>query len=337
MNISHKNLIYLIVLKFFLFHHQSLNAQKISFFQDTIYACKEDTITLSIPSEILSKSVNIQWITPNSIIYHSSMLKTYQEGQHIVKLKTKQFEISDTFYILKSEKPNIIIQDTIMCMGKSILIRLNHPLYKFYLPESKIPITQMYIHNIGKYSLKIDNRGCSVIRQFEVKSIQPSVPEHKEYTFCVSDENKKISVKHNGISNILWSNGSDQKSIIVDREDNYWVKISDRYCGTKIDTIVVKFKPCNCEILVPNSFTPNEDGKNDYFYPILSCEYSYYNLTIYDKWNNVVFSTNNPNAKWDGRYKGNLLPEDVYVYKIETIEKNTDKKNSRTGKVALIR
>jgi len=337
MNVSYKNLLYLLLLIFFLLNHLLLNAQKIRFFPDTIYACKEDTIRLSIPSEILSKSVSIQWLTPNSIIFHSSVLKTNQEGQYILKLKTKQFEINDTFFIVKSEKPTISIQDTMMCIGKPILLKFNHPTYKFYLPEGKTPIYQLYIPTAGRYSVKIDNRGCSIIRQFEVKSIQPTIPEHKEYTFCASDENKKISVKHNGISSVLWSNGSTQKSTIVDREDNYWVKISDRYCGTRIDTIVVKFKPCNCEILVPNSFTPNEDGKNDYFYPVLSCEYSYYNLTIYDKWNNVVFSTNNPNAKWDGRYKGNPLPEDVYVYKIETIEKNTDKKNSRTGKIALIR
>ncbi|GIV28244.1 MAG: hypothetical protein KatS3mg027_2058 [Bacteroidia bacterium] len=184
----------------------------------------------------------------------------------------------------------------------------------------------LLIQHSGKYTFKISNKGCMITQSINVKTIPPTIPEQNEYTFCINDENKKISVKHNGISSVLWSNGSTQKFIYADKEDDYWVKIMDRYCGTKIDTIRVKFKPCNCEILIPNSFTPNDDGKNDFFYPILSCDYSYYNFTIYDKWNNIVFSSNQPNARWDGKYKGNPLPEDVYVYVIETIEKNSGKK-----------
>ncbi|GAB4203622.1 MAG: hypothetical protein Fur0023_10670 [Bacteroidia bacterium] len=323
---------------FFLFTNDSYTfSQSIRFFPDTIFACKTDSIKLSIPSEILSKSLNIQWITPYSIIYHSSTLNVYQEGKYILKLKTKNTEISDSVIIVKSDIPVFNINDTILCNGKTITIPLNHPFYQFYLPNSKQSVRQLNITHSGKYTVKIANKGCVITKQFDVKPVNPTVPEHTEYTFCIGDENKKISVKHNGISKILWSNGSTQSTINADKEGEYWIKISDKYCGTKTDTIVVKFKPCNCEILIPNTFTPNDDGKNDFFAPILSCDYSYYNLTIYDKWNNIVFSTTNPNAKWDGRYKGNPLPEDVYVYKLETIEKNSDKKNSRTGKITLIR
>lgn len=312
-------------------------SQNISFFPDTIFVCKTDSIRLSIPADILSKSVNIQWMTPYSIVYHSSTLSIYQEGKYLLKLKTKQTTITDSVVIIKVDPPQIQIHDTTLCYGKSLIIPLSKFPYQFYLSNSTQPITQLIITHSGKYTLKIANKGCSIIREFEVKSITPTIPEHKEYTFCINDENKKISVKHNGISTILWSNGSQQKSIVVDKEGNYWVKTTDKYCGSRIDTISVKFKPCNCEILIPNTFTPNEDGQNDYFAPVLSCEYSYYNLTIYDKWSNIVFQTNNPNAKWDGKYKGNPLPEDIYIYKIETIEKNSDKKSSRSGKFSLIR
>ncbi|MEW6772742.1 MAG: gliding motility-associated C-terminal domain-containing protein [Bacteroidota bacterium] len=326
-----------IYLLFFYFLIEIFYSQNISFFPDTIYTCKSDSVRLSIPKDILSKSVNIQWITPYSIIYHSSEISVFNEGKYILKLKTKQSEILDSVVIVKSDVPKIELNDTIICSGKSIILPLKHPQYQFYLNDNKNPVQQLLINHSGKYTIKVSNRGCMISKQFEVKNIFPTIPEHDEYVFCISDENKKISVKHNGISSILWSNGSTQKSINVDKEGEYWVKISDKYCGTKTDTINVKFKPCNCEVVIPNAFSPNEDGKNDFFAPVLSCEYSYYNLTIYDKWNNVVFSTNNPNARWDGKYKGNPLPEDVYVYKLETIEKNSDKKNSRTGKIALIR
>lgn len=315
----------------------NIQSQSISFFPDTIYTCPYDTIKLSIPSDIFSKSASIQWITPYAIIYHSSTLLAYQEGKYTLKIRNKNSEISDSVVIIKSPVPKYLINDTTLCTGKFIIIKFIHPQYKFYLPNTTSNIQQLKINQSGTYTITISNNGCKINETFTVKPIYPTIPEHNEYTFCMNDENKKITLKYNGISTIEWSNGSEQKYIIPDKEGDYWVKISDKYCGSYIDTIHVKMKPCNCEILIPNSFTPNEDGKNDFFYPILSCDYSYYNLIIYDKWNNVVFSTNNPNAKWDGKYKGNLLPEDVYVYKLETIEKNSDKKNIRTGKIILTR
>lgn len=331
-----KNYHLYLILGYFLFLHQA-QTQTISFFPDTIFACKTDSVLLSIPKEFISKSVNIQWITPYSIIYHASSISAHQPGKYILQLKTKQSEIADTVLVVKNEAPAYKITDTVVCAGKQTRIHLHHPIYRFYLPNTKINIQELTIDKPGTYSINIDNKGCTSTQEFDVKQVFPTIPEHKEYTFCMNDENKKITLKHNGISTIQWSNGSTQKSIVVDKEGEYWVKTSDIYCGTRIDTVYLKLKACNCEVLVPNAFTPNEDGKNDYFYPILSCDYSYYNLTIYDKWNNIVFSTNNPTAKWDGRYKGNLLPEDIYIYKLETTEKNSSKKNIRSGKIALIR
>jgi gliding motility-associated-like protein len=329
---------YIYLLSFFILQLSAFTfAQNIKFFPDTIFVCKNDSVKLSIPKNILSKSVNIQWITPYSIIYHTSSITTFNEGKYILKLKTNQSIIIDSVIIVKSDIPKFSIPDTIMCVGKPLKISLLHPVYKFYFQNDKTPTKQITINEPGTYSIQVSNKGCTITEKFQVKSIYPSDIEHNEYTFCVNELPKKISLKHNGVSKLLWSNGSTQKSIEVDKDGIYWVNIQDKFCGNKTDTFEVKLKPCNCEILVPNTFSPNDDGKNDYFFPILSCEYSYFNFTIYDKWNNVVFSSDNPNAKWDGKYKGNLLPEDVYIYKIETIEKSNNKKSVRTGKVALIR
>ncbi|GIV28243.1 MAG: hypothetical protein KatS3mg027_2057 [Bacteroidia bacterium] len=72
---------------------QKIYSQYISFFPDTIYACQNDTIKLTIPTDILSKSVNIQWITPYSIIYHSSSLNVYQEGNTNLNLKPNKLKL----------------------------------------------------------------------------------------------------------------------------------------------------------------------------------------------------------------------------------------------------
>jgi gliding motility-associated-like protein len=155
--------------------------------------------------------------------------------------------------------------------------------------------------------------------------------------FCHNNAAKNIQVNGSNELEYLWSNGSKTSAITVVKEGNYWLKTTYKQCGSFSDTIHVKFKACDCEILIPNSFTPNDDFKNDYFFPVLSCEYTYFSMLITDRWGNTVFASNNVNAKWDGKYKGNLCAEDIYIYKIESTEKSTEKHVTRSGHIALFR
>ena len=68
------------------------------------------------------------------------------------------------------------------------------------------------------------------------------------------------------------------------------------------------------KITIPNVFTPNADGKNDLF----EIDYSGvtdFNLTIYNRWGQIVFETQNPNVYWDGQTPAGLnAPEGTYYY-----------------------
>lgn len=108
-------------------------------------------------------------------------------------------------------------------------------------------------------------------------------------------------------------------------------------CGTKTDSVTVKFKNCDCDVFIPNSFSPNEDDKNDTFAPVFQCEYNYFSLTIMDRWGNMVYTSNNINGKWDGRFKNNPCPDDVYVYRLEAVQKGNDKKLIKNGHISLFR
>lgn len=74
---------------------------------------------------------------------------------------------------------------------------------------------------------------------------------------------------------------------------------------------------------VANVFTPNGDGRNDYFYPFadktttvqqLIYYAETYELYIYDRWGVEVFYTNDYSYEWDGRYNGNNVPDGVYYW-----------------------
>lgn len=235
------------------------------------------------------------------------------------------------------ERPKIKLNDTLICNSSTALIGIKNNNYTYQWSTDETS-SRIRVETPGKYSVKISNKGCVVNQAITVNFYKASTPSFgNEVTFCMSDDSKVLSIKPATGSKIVWNNGSTANSIIPHKEGVYWVKTESKTCGISVDSVNVKLKACDCEILIPNSFTPNEDGKNDYFYPHLTCEYSYYSITIEDRWDNVVFTSNNVNAKWDGRYKGNLCPDDIYIYRIETVEKNTGKKTPRTGQITLFR
>jgi gliding motility-associated-like protein len=71
-------------------------------------------------------------------------------------------------------------------------------------------------------------------------------------------------------------------------------------------------------LTVPNAFTPNGDGLNDVFTPIISnsTQVKYYRFEVYNRWGQIVFESNKPGDGWDGKYKGKLAQFGTYSWKV---------------------
>ncbi len=101
---------------------------------------------------------------------------------------------------------------------------------------------------------------------------------------------------------------------------------------TAIKTIEVLL---DFNVYIPNSFTPNGDGLNDGFFPVLR-GVKRYELRIFDRWGSLVFLSNDPEQSWDGTLQGELCPVAVYNYQLVLLNTNGDEKKY-TGVVNLIR
>jgi gliding motility-associated-like protein len=89
-------------------------------------------------------------------------------------------------------------------------------------------------------------------------------------------------------------------------------------------------------IYVSNTFTPNGDGKNDVFTPVIRGvkKIEFY---IFDRWGKNIFYTDQLNKGWDGTYlTEELVQQDTYVYKIVAVDIN-DKKHLKEGHVNLVK
>ena len=72
-------------------------------------------------------------------------------------------------------------------------------------------------------------------------------------------------------------------------------------------------------LFVPNCFSPNNDGVNDYFI-IGGQNITEYELLIYNRWGELVYKTNDLSQSWDGRYQGHVVPEGIYGWTINYSE-----------------
>lgn len=93
----------------------------------------------------------------------------------------------------------------------------------------------------------------------------------------------------------------------------------------------------SCYITVPNAFTPNGDGKNDYLYPLNAYKATDLLFRVYNRYGQLVFETRDWTRKWDGTING--IPQDtgVYVWMLQYTDQESGKKFFLKGTSVLIR
>lgn len=96
----------------------------------------------------------------------------------------------------------------------------------------------------------------------------------------------------------------------------------------------VKFN--KADVWVPGVFTPNGDGTNDMVRPIISGTFTLQYFNIYNRWGNLLFTTNNVAQGWDGRFKGTMQPNETYLWILVGTNGNNQRVQKR-GMISLVR
>ena len=131
-----------------------------------------------------------------------------------------------------------------------------------------------------------------------------------------------------------WSTGESSNSIVVSQAGTYWAR-SKGECSVSDTIEVIR----DCYLNIPNAFSPDGDGLNDYFIPreILSSGLKTFKMDIYNRWGENIFTTTSIDGRgWDGKYNGVPQPMSTYVYIIDAEFNNNIKKNFK-GNVILVR
>lgn len=135
----------------------------------------------------------------------------------------------------------------------------------------------------------------------------------------------------------VWSTGDTTEMLQVVHPGIYTLSVTTEPIGcTTTESIAIKK---DCYIDIPNVFTPNGDGHNDYFFPrqLLSESVTAFRMQVFNRWGQVIFETSNIDGRgWDGRFNNKAQPMGVYVYQID-VEFVNERKESFSGNVTLLR
>lgn len=114
-----------------------------------------------------------------------------------------------------------------------------------------------------------------------------------------------------GNTSFTWNDGTNGPSKSIKQSGRYIVNISDK-CGVFSDTVDVFSRICFCELFLPNAFSPNANAINDYF-PEHYLDTTI-DLQIFNRWGEKIYDKSGSNIGWDGKYQGEVVQQDVYLY-----------------------
>lgn len=136
---------------------------------------------------------------------------------------------------------------------------------------------------------------------------------------------------------LRWPDGSTGEVLFVELvEDSlYRVEVFIGCATLELSTTL----PCQpeCELEIPNIFSPNRDEQNDEFGAYTNCAVTDFTLQVYSRWGQLVFSTTDPDRRWDGTKDGRPLPMDVYLYRMVYRFPEREEPEVRDGEVTLVR
>ncbi|MBK9270090.1 MAG: gliding motility-associated C-terminal domain-containing protein [Saprospiraceae bacterium] len=226
--------------------------------------------------------------------------------------------------------------------------------FEYFLNGKAIQPPNIPALNTGWYNLTIrDVNGCDLRRDFEILNgstigiqLLPSVKINEGDQYSIKPV---FSIPLDSISWIQWTPSEhlsctscpEPEIIGLKDEKRYTITFANHHGCTATASILIEI--IKREVWVPNAFSPNGDGVNDGFYPVVT-EDSYHlirSMSIYDRWGALIFSKSNfppnlPDEGWDGRFNGTPLMPGVYVYLIELEWKNGETQWLK-GDIHLIR
>lgn len=299
------------------------------------------------------------WVIGNGNIYTTANPEYTFDTPGIYRVRLVVNDIVPCYdtayrYIVVDSMPslNITLSDSAICVGADInffasYLQQGLENFSWDMGDGTILNDMPVLHHAydkpGEYTVvfKANYRVCpdtSVSKKI-IMHPYPVVNIGPDTTICPGEGAIELSNQsyNDPAYTHVWSNGNTASwQMSVNAPGTYWLKVSTPGGCATADTVEVR---PSCYIAIPNAFTPNGDGANDYFFPrqLLSRAVLSFHMVVYDRWGQVMFESDQLDGRgWDGTYNAALQQQGVYVYLIEVAYRNGISEKYQ-GNVTLLR
>ncbi|HEX4878099.1 MAG TPA: T9SS type B sorting domain-containing protein, partial [Chitinophagaceae bacterium] len=193
------------------------------------------------------------------------------------------------------------------------------------------------INGLGLYSVTVtDNKGCRGGDSTRIITIAPAPSAYLPTDTAICNYGTHQLVPYRSYNSYIWSNSSTGRNISITQPGLYWLQVTDQNNCTGRDSTLVTLKECVRGVYVPTAFTPDNNGRNDLFRPLVFGDPEKFEFVVYDRAGQILFRSTTPGSGWDGRFKGIPLSSGVYVW-ICSYQLIGESASTQKGTVLLMR
>ncbi|MGB1207027.1 MAG: gliding motility-associated C-terminal domain-containing protein [Chitinophagales bacterium] len=303
--------------------------------------CDFGSLLLEIP--FLAENTSFEWQNGEN---NSSFLIT-EAGTYWLETNNFCGTFSDSISVSIKENPQLNLgTDLSLCDGDTVLLNvydvsenLNEYVWQNGSTDSIFTITET-----GFYALEGSN-DCGTLQDtidvfFNTK---PTTFDLGNDTTICEGTGIYLSLENDLNENWewRWQDGSFSDDFLATETDIYALTASNE-CGESSDSVFVNVENCElgfCAWKVPTAFSPNADNRNDFLQPIFNCEPTNWYFTVYNRWGEQVFESNDITQFWNGMYEEKTCDIGVYAwyFRVEWSQDDKEQFFFQKGNVSLIR
>jgi len=267
------------------------------------------------------------------------VMRFAKTGTYKIKVKRNSCVVlEDSITVVVGNNPSglTLPRDTTLCSGNDLILNAGSG-YNSYQWQDGSDRQSIRVSATGTYWVRLEDRnGCMHTDTTFISKIVPLPSDFLPADTAICSYAPLLIQSRQVYSSYLWNTGETGAAVQIKDQGVYILRVVDKNGCEAADTIRVIIKNCPYGIYFPNAFTPNKDGYNDLFRPVVIGYPVKYRFSIYNRWGQCLFNTSDPKMGWDGTLSGADQETGTYAW-ICAYQFGGEKENRAEGSFVLVR
>lgn len=205
------------------------------------------------------------------------------------------------------------VADYLLCLGDTVKISVAGSYSQYQWDDGSVDPVRNFTKEGMYWVYKI--KDCHIdIDSFNVITPKAGIRENDTLLCRLQSAEITLHAQSDIPGSYAWNTGATGDSITVDQSGLY-IFTQTNECGVFSDSVDVVFnEQCDCRPFIPDAFSPNGDGLNDVLGVRNICQTSVYFMSIYNRYGQRIFFSDNIDESWDGTWKGKQVAAGTYYY-----------------------